>query len=133
MYYEFTDGLSEEEFEDELGEMAHLWTKYSRLPYRVMIDHDGIRRKRENNSPRIMISLDKHCKNVVSVSIEKDNPEVLIDKEVPEFEIIKEWIKFNYKILMKHWNREIDDLDTLFLLKERSCLFYENYLSVRNG
>lgn len=133
MYYEFTDNLSEEDFEEELGEMAHLWTKYSKLPYRIMIDHDGIKRKRVNNSPRIMVSIKEGYKLVVPISIDRDNPEILIDKEVPEFEIIKNWIKFNYDILISHWNREIDDLDALSLLKERSCLFYENNLSIRDS
>ena len=120
MYYEFTDGLSEEDFEEELGEMAHLWTEYSKLPYRVMIDHDGIKRKRKNNSPRIMISIKDRYKLVVPISIDKENPEILIDKEVSKFEIVKEWIKFNYEILIKHWNRKIDDLDALSLLKEQN-------------
>ena len=41
MYYEFTNNLSEEEFEEELGEMAHLTQKKSGLPYRIMIDYLG--------------------------------------------------------------------------------------------
>ena len=133
MYYEFTDGLSEEDFEEELGEMAHLWVEYSKLPYRVMIDHDGIKRKRRNNSPRIMISIKDNYKLVVPISIDRENPEILIDKEVSKFEIVKEWIKFNYEILIKHWNRKIDDLDALSLLKERSRIFYENNLFNRDG
>lgn len=121
MHYEYTDNLSEEEFEEELGEMAHLVQRKSGLPYRFMIDYLGKERKRENNSPRIMISVKDNYKLVVPVSIDKDNPEILIslkEEDIPEFELVKKFIINHYEILMKYWNQEIDDLDTLSLLKE---------------
>ena len=65
-----------------------------------------------------MISLDDSYKSVVPISIDKENPEILIDKEVPKFEIIRDYIINHYEGLMKHWNQEIDDLDTLSLLRE---------------
>lgn len=67
MHYQYTDNLSEEEFEEfeeELGEMYHFSKKYSKLPYRILMDYDGKNRKRKDNSPRIMISLDNHCRNI---------------------------------------------------------------------
>ena len=41
MYYEFTDNLSEEEFEEEISEMCHIWKRDFNLPYRIMIDSFG--------------------------------------------------------------------------------------------
>ena len=91
---EFTDNLSEEDFREEIGEMAHLWEKESGLPYRVMIDSIGIERKRKNNSPRVFISMDKHYGRIFPVSIDKYNPEILIDLEDEvEFDLLSNWIK----------------------------------------
>ena len=116
---EFTDNLSEEEFREEIGEMAHLWEKYSGLPYIVMIDSIGIERKRKNNLPRIMISLSHDYKEIVPISIDKYNPEILIDLEDKiEFKLVSDWIKKHYSTLMRHWNQEISDFDALDLLSE---------------
>ena len=117
---EFTDGLTQEDFDEEISEMAHLQSCYSRLPYIVMIDHDGIKRKRENNSPRIMISLDNHLREIIPVSIDKDSPEILIklNKVVSDLNLVFDWIKKHYDILMKHWNREISDFKALDLLSK---------------
>lgn len=47
MHYQYTDNLSEEEFEEELGEMVHFSKKYSKLPYRILMDYDGKNRRKE--------------------------------------------------------------------------------------
>ena len=83
-----------------------------------MIDYDGKNRRRENNIPRIMISLDNHFRELIPISIDKYNPEVLIDKEILEFEVIKKFIVKHYEILIRHWNQELDDLDALELLSK---------------
>lgn len=114
----FTDDLSLEDFEEEIGEMAHLWKTQSGLPYEVLIDYLGKYRKRVNNSPRIMIWLDEQSYDFVPISIDKDNPKVLIEKEVPDFEFISDWIKNHYVILMIHWNRLISDYKALTLLEK---------------
>ena len=116
---EFTDNLSQEEFDEEVSEMAILTTKNTGMPYKILIDSIGIERKRKNNSPRIMISIDEHYRDIVPVSIDQKNPEVLIDrKNISDIELIFNWIKSNYEILIKHWNQEIDDFDALDLLSE---------------
>lgn len=119
MIYQFTDNLSEEDFEEELGEMNIIWREYSHLPYDVLIDYDGKNRQRDNNSPRVFISIDKHYKDIVPVSIDRNNPEILINKEIPEFEVIKNWIIRNYDILIRHWNQKLDDYIVTKLLKRR--------------
>ena len=122
MIYKFTDNLSEEEFEEELEEMHIIWKENSHLPYDVLIDHDGKNRKRKDNSPRIMISIDEHYRDIVPISIDRDNPEILLDKdrEVFNIEIIKHWIIKNYDILIRHWNQRLDDYIVTKLLKKRS-------------
>ena len=109
----FTDGLSREEFYDvEICSMLKIWEDDTGLKYRVFLDYFGKERKRENNSPRLMIDLSGHeYEDIVPVSIDKFNPEVLIDREVPDFEGVAEWIKKNYVILISHWNQKLDDVD----------------------
>ena len=115
---EFTDNLSQEDFDEEVSEMAILKQSNSHLPYMFLIDYDGKNRRRENNIPRIMISLDNHFRELIPISIDKYNPEILIDKEILEFEVIKKFIVKHYEILIRHWNQEIDDLDALELLSK---------------
>ena len=107
----FTDGLSLEDFEDELSEMAHLWKTSSGLPYDVLIDHNGKNRVRPNNSPRIMITQDQL--DFIPVSIDKERPVALIECEIPEFEVVANWIRENFDILIRHWNHEIGDYEAL--------------------
>lgn len=116
----FTDNLSEEEFYEEIGEMASFWKEYSKLPYEVLIDSLGRERLRKNNSPRVMISLDDSYREIVPISIDKDNPKVLINRKLLNIniEIIKNWIIKNYEILMKHWNQEISDGEAVRYLKQ---------------
>ena len=37
----FTDGLTQEEFDEEVSEMAILTTKNTGLPYKILIDYSG--------------------------------------------------------------------------------------------
>ena len=104
---EFTDGLTKEDFEIELRGMLKLMTFESKLPYIVFFDFEN-RIKRENKIPRIFISINSVYKRIVPVSIDRINPEILIDKEIPKFEIIKDWIIKNYNILIKYWKQEIN-------------------------
>lgn len=98
--------------------MAHLQSCYSGLPYIIMIDYDGIKRKRKDNSPRIMISLDNHLREIIPVSIDKDNLEILNkNSQIPRFRICKKWIIKNLNILLKRWNNEIDDKTMVLNLK----------------
>lgn len=117
----FTDNLSEEEFYEEIGEMNHFWKKYSKLPYRILMDYDGKNRKRKNNSPRIMISLDDKLEEIVPISIDRINPTILIElnKNIPDLYLILDWVKENYDILIRHWNQRLDDYIALKLLKRR--------------
>ena len=117
--YKFTDNLSEEDFEGELEEMNLLWKESLKLPYDILIDYEGeTRNHRINNSPRIFVSLDDIQRDIVPISIDRNNPEVLIDRKVLNIEIIKNWIIKNYEILMKHWNQVISDGEAVRYLKQ---------------
>ena len=129
----FTDGLSLEDFEDELSYMAHLWRISSGLPYEVLIDYDGKNRPRPNNSPRIMICLDRTQYDFVPISIDKEKPVALIECEIPEFEMIADWIKENYDILMRHWNNEISDYEALVALARKPLQEMANVLKRDTG
>lgn len=120
--YKFTDNLSEEEFEEELEEMNLLWKESLNLPYDILIDYEGkTRNHRVNNSPRVFVSLDDTQRDLVPISIDKTNPVILLNKDrnIPEFEVIKNWIIRNYDILIRHWNQRLDDYISLRLLKRR--------------
>lgn len=112
----FTDDLSLEDFDEELSDMIRFGEEDTGVKYRIMLDPLGKERKRKNNSPRLMIDFDGHLRDVIPISIDKFNPEILIDREVQDFKKIANWIKKNYSIIMKHWNQEIDDVETIFLL-----------------
>ena len=137
---EFTDGLNKEDFEIELRGMLKLMTFESKLPYIVFLDFEN-RIKRKNKFPRIFISINSVYKRIVPISIDKENPKILIDKEVPEFEIVKNWVIKHYDILMKYWNQEINgyQLFSELVIKKKNKHFFQyesdfNFLSfVANG
>ena len=104
---EFTDRLSQEDFDIELRGMLKLMTFESKLPYIVFFDFEN-RVKRENKISRIFISINSVYKNIVPVFIDRINPKILIDKEIPEFEIIKNWTIKHYEVLRKYWKQEIN-------------------------
>lgn len=120
----FTDGLSLEEFFDgEISDMLKIWEDDTGLKYQVLLDYFGKERKRKNNSPRLMIDLSgHHYRDIVPVSIDKFNPEILIDRKVPDFESVAKWIKQNYFILISHWNQKLDDTDVVFLFSDPSYI-----------
>ena len=64
-----------------------------------------------------MIDIDEHYRDIVPISIDRINSEILIDrKNISDIELIFNWIKSNYDILIKHWNQEIDDFDAILSL-----------------
>lgn len=63
-----------------------------------------------------MINVDNYYRELLPVSINRINPKILIDKEIPDFQSVKQWIIENYNILINHWNNRIDDFDALEML-----------------
>ena len=88
-----------------------------------MIDSEGINRRRKDNSPRIMVCLDDNFDELVPISIDKYNPEILINETLEQFEKISDWIKRHYNVLMKHWNQEISDFESFdFYVRSKEIL-----------
>lgn len=100
---------------DELMlEMANLSQKDTNLPMMIWIEPS---RKTNHNKPRLKFenSYSKKLipKELIPISIDKDNPEILVDgfklKIKPkDIDILKEWIKKYYKDLMDVWNYKIN-------------------------
>ena len=109
----FTEKMSPEEIEDAMFGMSCLRDYQTETDYDIWIDYFGSTKK---ISPRLLIDFDGHCSDVIPISIDEFNPKVLVDREVPGFEKIAEWIKKNYSVLIRHWNQELDDADALSLL-----------------
>jgi putative endonuclease len=104
----------------ELYEMATISKEETGLPYDIWIDSMGIDRKGKHNQPRLKIKVNN---NLIPISIE-DNPRVLVGnaKKIKELDKIFKFIKENLEILQKHWQKELDDRETLNLIYYEACL-----------
>lgn len=98
--------------EDLFYEMANFSKIDSGLPYDIWVGFAGSHRNSKHHSPRIKIDVDG---SLIPVSISK-NPKVLINKEIPKFKIIKDYISNNYDLFIKHWDNEITDKQLLVQL-----------------
>lgn len=104
-------------------EMSNLAQKHTDLPMVIWIEscrqtkHDIPRLKFANSYSTKLIP-----KELILISIDKDEPEILIDGfklqiKHKGLERLKEWIRIHYDDLMKVWNYEIDTYEfvqTLF-------------------
>ena len=81
------------------------------LPYDVLVDSLGAdkRWRRWPGIPRIGVIVDDV---VIPVSI-ADPPVALSGRGFPESEIVFEWVAKYHDPLLKHWNKELDDLEVL--------------------
>ena len=66
-------------------------------------------------SPRLKFQNDKstklHLDKLVPMSIDKENPSVLVqvnlELSASEIKMVQDWVKANYEPLMRLWNEEI--------------------------
>lgn len=93
-------------------EIANFSKRDSELPYDILVDSSGCQRSSKHNSPRVKINADG---DLIPMSISK-NPEILVNKKIPKFGIIKDYISNNYDLFIKHWNQEITDKQLLIQL-----------------
>lgn len=98
----------------ELSEMANLFMKDTNLPYDIWIDSFGSSRKVSHSKPRLKVDLDK---KLIPVSIERE-PKILVNVDIPKFRLLIKFIRNNLEVLMKHWNREINDKELKKLIKK---------------
>lgn len=102
-----------------LFEMTNLRKKYTGLPMNIWIDDVGAYRNVKHNVPRIKFQndySDKVLDNTVPISIDKDEPQVLVKHltttiSEKDFKKLKWFIQHNYDILMDFWNQKIDNKD----------------------
>ena len=71
--------------------------------------HNLPRLKFQNNTADPVTSK----QDLIPVSIDPVNPEVLIDKPYNKkyYQIVRKWIIKHYDLLIKFWNQEIDEFD----------------------
>lgn len=117
--------VSEEESlygDDLMFGMSNLSQKHTKLPMIVWIEscrqtkHNVPRLKFENSYSKKLIP-----KELIPISIDKDNPEILVDGfklkiKQKDLDILKEWIKKHYDALVGVWNYEIDIYDFMLNL-----------------
>ena len=113
---EFTDGLTSEEYWESFWDRVTLGGDTLGLKYDICLDPLGKERKRKNNSPRLLVEMTGNRKERIPVSIDRFNPQILISRDIPNFESVADWIKENYPVLIRHWNQEIDDFDLVYFL-----------------
>ena len=94
--------------------MANVSKKDTKLPYDIWIDSEGKNGKTKQNYPRLKVDYNG---DRIPVSISED-PEILVKKKIPEFSIIKSWIRKYSIVLLQHWNKEITDREALNQLGE---------------
>ncbi len=101
--------------EKPLQEMANLLKRYTGLPYDIWLDSLGCKRDVPHNLPRLKVVVDG---NRIPVSIDESKPVILVNAKISKFKEISNWITAKYPILIRHWNKEIDDEEAIALLKK---------------
>lgn len=109
----------------KLIEMANLAKRRTKLPVNIWVDEVGNNRKVKHDDIRLKIQNDygeRANDNLIPVSIDNKNPEVLagkLDIDIKDFQIIQKWIIENYDILVQHWEGEIDTDELKDILRSR--------------
>ena len=124
-FLELLVDCKDSENQEMLFEMANIQKKLTNLPVNVWVDEKGAFRDTPHNLPRIKFQNNKSNKVVgegISISISED-PKILIkdyETELNSYEIgqIKNFIKRNLNMLIKHWNQEIDTDELKQLIKK---------------
>lgn len=105
--------------EDLLYEMSNFRKKITRLPVNLSLQIQTDEEKRyQHNLPSLKFQNNTadtvtSKQDLIPVSIDPINPEVLIDKPYNKkyYRIVRKWIIDHYDLLIKFWNQEIDEFD----------------------
>ena len=115
MYMEFIDALNNLD-EDMLFEMANISPKDSGVRYPMWVDSVGENRNNMHTLPRLKVQY-KGQKIPVLLSDEPQIPESVQDvlgfSSFKDFNQVKEFIKQNKDLLLKHWNGKVTDKELL--------------------
>ena len=112
--------------EDLLYEMSNFRKHITGLPVNLSLQIETDEEKQyQHNLPRLKFQNNNSDRitsksDLIPVSIDPKNPEVLIDKEYNKkyFEEVKKWIIKNYDLLIQFWNQEIDEFELKDKLRE---------------
>ena len=105
--------------EDLLYEMSNFRKKITGLPVNLSLQIQMDEEKRyQHNLPRLKFQNNTadtvtSKQDLIPVSIDPINPEVLIDKPYNKkyYRIVRKCIIDHYDLLIKFWNQEIDEFD----------------------
>lgn len=105
--------------EDLPYEMSNFRKKITGLPVNLSLQIQTDEEKRyQHNLPRLKFQNNTadtvtSKQDLIPVSIDPINPEVLIDKPYNKkyYRIVRKWIIDHYDLLIKFWNQEIDEFD----------------------
>ena len=99
--------------EDIMFEMANFKKEKSGLDFNIWIDDAGSARKNTHHTPRLKVQDPDDEKNLVSVSIDENNPVILAGKfkKKQNLNQLFDYIRTNYNDFMEVWNQNIDATD----------------------
>ena len=99
-----------------VADMARFSQQESGLPCIIWVNPDLGNNTGKHNMPRIKFQNDTakslHVDNMIPISIDRDNPKVLIKNPKISFNAetinkIQQWIRINYDVLIKYYRNEI--------------------------
>ena len=95
----------------------------TKLPYNIWLDNNGYRRKLYNNRdlPIVRVQIHEGFLHYEKLDIEKefiavtisDDPYIVHDLQLPQFDVIRAWIIKYKDALLKHWNGELSDCELI--------------------
>ena len=124
-FKQISDELKQLLQEDLMYEMSNFRKHVTGLPVNLSLQIETDEEKHyQHNLPRLKFQNNTADRvtskaDLIPVSIDRENPEVLIDKPYNKkyFKEVRLWIIRNYDALMQFWNQEIDEFELKDLLK----------------
>lgn len=102
---------------ENLTEMATLREKDTGIPLKLWISQ-----KNANHGPRVKVIWGDVISQSLSISIHRENPDVVAgnERDISQYHLkqIQKWIKLNYDVLIKYWKLEVSTDDVKKLLKK---------------
>ena len=124
-FKDITKELKELLQEDLLHEMSNFRKNITGLPVNLSLQIETDEEKAyKHNKPRLKFQNNNADRitsraDLIPISIDKTNPEVLIDKPYNKiyYKAVRAWIIKNYDALMQFWKQEIDEFELKDKLK----------------
>jgi hypothetical protein len=112
-------------FKDTISscEMTNILPEETGLNYNVLVSTPVAK---EDNDPLVLVWLSKEDEFYVPVSI-SDDPVIMSEHTIPDFNKLKKWILLNKKILLDYWHDDgnhigsIDVVETIKRVESLGC------------